>query len=378
MTETFPTADVLRHLLRFKWLIIGLAAVATIAGYLYAHSLPPYFKSTVNCVPPSSDVGGMGAALGGISSTLKDIGLAKLGGKSGESYELIALLFSRTIRDSMISEFKLRDEYGLHGKTMDDVRDEFEDNIEVNLHAEGNYEISMWSKDPKKAVQMCRSFIAHVNDISNRISRTEATKSAAYLETRIAMMDSTLAVLTDSLSSYSKKYRVYSPLDQASASDKALAEVKGELLKQETLLGILESNYGKNDPQVRNSAAIVERLKAQYEEAQTKPGFAGNFALSDAAGIGASYLRMYAEFEAFTKLKAFMMPTLEQARLDMNKTAPVLLVVDEPVPAEEKDKPRRLVIALGAGVGMFVTMIIVLLLGRAWKMTMSTVGEARA
>lgn len=378
MTETFPTADVLRHLLRFKWLIIGLAAVATIAGYLYAYSLPPYYKSTVNCVPPSSDVGGMGGALGGISSTLKDIGLAKLGGKSGESYELIALLFSRTIRDSMISEFKLRDEYGLHGKTMDDVRDEFEDNIEVNLHAEGNYEISMWSKDPQKSVQMCRSFIAHVNDISNRISRTEATKNAAYLETRLAMMDSTLALLTDSLSDYSRKYRVYSPLDQASASAKALAEVKGELLKQETLLGILETNYGKSDPQVRNAAAIVERLKTQYEEAQTKPGFAGNFALSDAAGIGASYLRMYAEFEAFTKLKAFMLPTLEQARLDMNKTAPVLLVVDEPALAEEKDKPRRLVIALGAGIGMFVTLIIALLLGRAWKMTMSTVGEARA
>jgi uncharacterized protein involved in exopolysaccharide biosynthesis len=62
----------------------------------------------------------------------------------------------------------------------------------------------------------------------------------------------------------------------------------------------------------------------------------------------------------------------------MNKTAPVLLVVDEPALAEEKDKPRRLVIALGAGIGMFVTMIIALLLGRAWKMTMSTVGEARA
>ncbi len=378
MTETFPTADVLRHLLRFKWLIIGLAAVATIAGYLYAHSLPPYYKSTVNCVPPSSDVGGMGGALGGISSTLKDIGLAKLGGKSGESYELIALLFSRTIRDSMISEFKLRDEYGLIGKTMDDVRDEFEDNIEVNLHAEGNYEISMWSKDPQKAVEMCRSFIAHVNEISNRISRTEATKNAAYLESRLAMMDSTLGVLTDSLSAYSKKYRVYSPLDQASASAKALAEVKGELLKQETLLGILETNYGRNDPQVRNAAAVVDRLKVQYEDAQTKPGFAGNFALSDAAGIGASYLRMYAEFEAFTKLKAFMLPTLEQARLDMNKTAPVLLVVDEPAPAEEKDKPRRMVIALGAGVGMFVTMIIALLLGRAWKITMSTAGEARA
>lgn len=378
MTQSFPTADVLRHLLRFKWLIIGLSAVAAIAGYLYAYSLPPYYKSTVNCVPPSSDVGGMGGALGGISSTLKDIGLAKLGGKSGESYELIALLFSRTIRDSMISEFKLRDEYGLHGKPMDDIRDEFEDNVEVNLHAEGNYEISMWSKDPAKAVQMCQSFISHVNDISNRISRTEATKNAAYLETRITMMDSTLTALTDSLSEYSKKYRVYSPLDQASAAAKALAEVKGELLKQETILGILEQNYGKNDPQVRNAAAVVERLRSQYEDAQTKPGFAGNFSLNDAAGIGASYLRMYAEFEAFTKLKAFMLPSLEQARLDMNKTAPVLLVVDEPIPAEEKDKPRRMVIALGSGVGMFVTILIALLLGRAWKLTMAPAGEVRA
>jgi uncharacterized protein involved in exopolysaccharide biosynthesis len=87
---------------------------------------------------------------------------------------------------------------------------------------------------------------------------------------------------------------------------------------------------------------------------------------------------MYAEFEAFTKLKAFMLPTLEQARLDMNKTAPVLLVVDEPVLAEEKDRPRRMVIALGAGVGVFVSMIIILLLIRAWKLTMSSSGEARA
>lgn len=378
MTDSFPTADVLRYLLRFKWLIVSLAAVATIIGYLYAYSLPPYYKSTINCVPPSSDVGGLGGALGGISSTLKDIGLAKLGGKSGESYELIALLFSRTIRDSMIHEFKLRDEYELQRETMEDVREEFENNVEINLHAEGNYEISMWSKDPKKAAEMCHRFVANVNDISNRISRTEATKNATYLATRLAMMDSTLAALTDSLGAYSKEYRVYSPLDQASAAAKALAEVKGELLKQETVLGILEQNYGKNDPQVRNTASIVQRLREQYESAQTQPGFAGNFALNEAAGIGASYLRMYAEFEAFTKLKAFMLPSLEQARLDMNKTAPVLLVVDEPVLAEEKDRPRRMVIALGAGVGMFVSMIIILLLIRAWKLTMSSSGEARA
>jgi len=184
------------------------------------------------------------------------------------------------------------------------------------------------------------------------------------------VIDSVLAALTDSLQQYSSKYRLFSPLDQATASAKALAETKGELLKQEAILGILEQNYGKNDPQVRSTRSLVTQLQDQYERAQTQPGFAGNFALTDAAGVGASYLRMYADFEAHTKLKAFLLPSLEQAKLDINKAAPALLVVDTPVAPEERDRPKRAFIALGAGVGVGIFFVLILLAVRGWRMLM--------
>jgi len=368
MTQQFPTVDILRYLARFKWWLLGVVALTTLGAYLYARSLPEYFKATINCVPPSQQMGGMGGALGGISSTLKDIGLAKLGGTSGETYEFITILFTRTIRDSMIQRFDLIREYAMEGEPMNDVRSELEDNLEVQYHAEGNYEISIWSQNPQKSVEMCNTFVSYANDITNRIQRQEAEKSAFYLEQRIGVIDSVLSALTDSLQRYSRDYRLFSPLDQATASAKALSETKAELLKQEAILGILEQNYGKDDPQVRSTRSLVTQLKDQYERAQTQPGFAGNFALTDAAGVGASYLRLYADFEAHTKLKAFLLPSLEQAKLDMNKTAPALLIVDQPVAPEKRDKPKRAFIALGAGLGVGVLFLLVLLAVRGWRM----------
>ncbi len=375
MTDTFPTAEIIRYILRFKWLIITLVVVSSVGAYVWARTLPEYYKATINCVPPSTEIGGLGSALGGLSSTLKDIGLSKLSGKAGESYEFIAILFTRTIRDSMIRRFDLVKEYEMEGEVMDDVRSELDDNLEVNLRPEGNYEISAWSRTPAKSVEMCKVFVQYANDITNRIQRQEAEKSALYMERRLAMMDSILAALTDSLSRYSRDYRLFSPLDQAQASAKALSEAKAELLKQETLLELLQQNYGSSDPQVKNQSALVRQLRTQFEAVQTQPGFAGNFALTDATGIGASYLRLYADFEAHTKLKAFLMPSLEQARLDMNKTAPALIVVDDPETPEKRDKPKRAFIAAGTGVGVGILTILIILGMRGWSMMMSRTAQ---
>lgn len=375
MTEHFPTVDILRYIGRFKWLILGLVVVSAAAAYFWARAQPEYYKATINCVPPSSELGGLGNALGGLSSTLKDIGLSKLSGKSSESFEFIAILFTRTIRDSMIKRFDLVREYELEGEVMDDVRSELDENLEVNFRPEGNYEISAWSRTPEKSVEMCKAFVNYANEINNRIQREEAAKSATYMEQRLVMMDSTLAALTDSLSRYSREYRLFSPLDQAQASARALSDVKAELLKQETILGLLAQNYGKEDPQVRNQSNLVQQLRTQFESAQTQPGFAGNFALTDATGIGASYMLLYADFEAHTKLKAFLMPSLEQARLDMNKTAPALIVVDDPEVPQKRDKPKRMFIAAGTGIGIGIITLLILLAVRGWNMMMARANE---
>lgn len=366
----FPTTDLIRLLLRRWWLIALISVVTGLGTWLYVRTLPEYFKSTINCVPPRSDNSGLTGALGGISSTLKDFGLNKLGGKGAESYDFIALLFTRTLRDTMISRFRLAEEYEMVGKPAQHIREEFESNLEIDLRPEGNYEITIWSRDPKKAALMAETFVREANLLTNRVQREEAVKSAEYLEERVARMDSTISALGDSLAWYSRTYMIFSPLDQAKSAATALASAKEEVLKQETALGLLESVYGAGDPQVRTQRSLVEQLKKQYGQLQVEPGLTGNVPVKDAAGIGISYLRVFAEFEAFSKLKAFLLPTLEQTRLDMNKSTPSLLVVDAPVIAEMKDRPKRSLISAGAALGAGVITMLIMMVMFAWRRLM--------
>lgn len=372
MSEPFSTASTLRLLLRYKWLIIGVTGVLAVGTYLYTRTLPNYYKSTINCVPAASDQGLLGGAMGGLSTALKDFGLSKLGGKQGEQYEFIVVMFTRQIRDSMIQRFGLVTEYEMEDKPMKDVRKEFDDNLDIELHAEGNYEITIWSKDSLKAAEMCRAFVSYANTIANDIHRKDAEKTFAYVSQRIEMIDSTLDAITDSLSYYSRTYMMFSPEDQAKASASALAEAKANLMKQETLLGLLESSYGADDPQVRAQANMVKEIKVQFEKVQNQPGFAGNFSMTDAAGLGATYMRHMGDFEAHAKLKAILMPTLEQAQLDRMKATPSLLVVDDPIPAEKKDRPKRGLIAAGTGLGGGILVILFLLSRQAVRQLMGT------
>ncbi len=365
--RSFPTSDLIQTLLRRWWVVALVTVVVGLATYLYARTMPEYFKAEVNCVPPRSDNSIMGNALGGLSNTLKDIGLSKMAGKSAEGYEFIVLLYTRALRDSMITRFKLHEEYDMQGESMADVRGEFDKNLEIEYAPEGNYTIAIWSRNPQKAVDMCVGFVEEANAITNRVQREEASKAAVYLERRLSKMDSSIAALSDSLAMYARKYLIFSPPDQAKAASSALATGKAEVWQQETLLGLLQQSYGADDPQVRTQRQLVDELKKQYRRMETQPGIAGNLSISDGAGVAVRYMRVYSEFEAFSKIKAFLMPSLEQTHLDMNKTSPSLLIIDYPEAAVKKDKPKRTLIAGGAALGAGLLALCCLMISFAWS-----------
>lgn len=366
-TPTVPTRTLLSAYYRYRWWIFGTTAVVAVATLLYMLTLPNYYRSNINCVPPKVDQTSLGSGIGGLGSALKDIGLSKLGGSAAAGYEFTVFLFARSVRDTMIDRFDLVKEYELEGQPRKVVLEEFESNLEIDVHPEGNYEIAFFSKDAKKAAEMCRVFVDEVNELANRVARDEAGKVTKYMERRVAGMDSSISVISDSLTAFSRKYQIVSPLDQAEATVKAVVDAKANVLKQETLLGILRESYGDGDPQVRSQQRLVEELQRQSEDMMNKPGFAGQFSISDGAGLGMRYLRMYAELEALMKVKAFMIPTLEQARLDQTRNTPNLYVVDEPVVAEKKARPKRTLIAASSGIGAGILALLIITISVAWR-----------
>ena len=334
-----------------------MVIIAGVIASVVAFMMPPWYKATVNIVPPNNPGGALGGMLGGMTSALKDIGLSKLGGKS-ESYTYLTVLESRSFKDSLIHEFKLHEEYDLPDTNMKAIRDVFKENLEVELTSEGNYNISITSKSPEKAVKMANRAVEIANDISLRLSRMEASTNREYLEKRIAITEEKIASIGDSLRKLSGKTLLFSPVDQAGAIATSLAEIKAQVMKSEVQYELLKNTVGENDPATTTQKFALDELRSKLFDAENKSGFAGNFALRDAMGVGVRYAQFYAEFEGLTKVKVFLKPMLEQAILDEHKNAPTMYILDEAVIPQKKSRPMRAVIIGGAMLGMLIIMCV--------------------
>lgn len=366
--------EVLATLIKHKWIIIIFTLVLTIVSFFYALSMEVQYKSTANVVPPSNAADGLlGGALSGISSKLKDFGITKVGGGGGggQSYELSVLMESRSVFDSMITKFELIKSYKVKNNSRELARDILSGNIEILNYKEGNIEFSIWDNDPKKAAEMTNEFINIVNDKAIEMNQKEAAANITYLEKRIEHTDEILLKLGDSLAVYSKKYQIYSPDDQASVYSEALSELTTTVMKMETEYEISKNKLGENDPYTVVLKDYVKQARTRLQDAKTKPGLIGNFSLNDVSKVGMEYMRLYTEYEAHSKMKIFLMPTLEKTKLDMVSNNNYLFVVDPAVPSEKKDRPKRSLIVIGTFAGAFILSILLVLLINIYNNTKS-------
>ncbi len=344
---------VLRMLLRNAKYIIGLSVVAAIVAGILAFQLPNIYTATVSAVPPRKSSSTLDAAMSSVSTTLREFGLTKIGGKKGESFDFVVLLQSRQIQDSLIFTFKLAQAYGLPDTAMTKIREELSDRLAINVEAEGNYTVSIDDTDPKRAADMANFIIREANELSARLDRAETEVLYKQYESKVTATDRQISELRDSISRYGRNNKLFSPADQAKAAATALAELKAQKMKAQVAASILESSYGKDDPITQQQNTVVRELQAKEAEAEGGSGFLGNSSLADAAGTALPYIRMTAELEALIKLKAFLLPSFEQVKLDLNKLSPSLYVVDEAQAPQKKSRPKRSLLILGAGIGAF-------------------------
>jgi capsule polysaccharide export protein KpsE/RkpR len=269
--------------------------------------------------------------------------------------------------DTLINSYELSAEYELPKEDREELYKEFLSNYEVELSPEGNYNVTVLSKDKEKAAKMANDVVRIANNISLRMQKAEAETNRAYMDMRLKRTDSILNSIAQELGRYSSQSLVFSPLDQAQAVSEALATLKASALKQEIQLELLKNTYGEKDPSTIAGEKLLNEMKEQVYKAENKPGFAGNFALRDGLKVGAKYMKLYTEYEAMSKVKAFLMPMLEQAKLDEIREAPTMYVLDYAKPAFKKSRPKRLTIAAGTALGIFVLSCLILIISNQMK-----------
>ena len=367
-TPQKPTSDGLYFfavLIKHKLFIIIMTIIAAITSVVISFLLPIWFSSTVNFVPPMESASK--SSTSGLSSIMKEFGASKIGSSSKDEYTMLVFLNSRSVIDSMIRKYDLIKRYDMEKNYYRDVRKEFLSNVKVEYLQEGNYELTVWDYDSVLAAEMANDYIEVTNYFAEKTRNEELTANINYLTNRISSIDSVIGEISEELWKISKGKSMFAPEEQSKAAATALASIKATELEYEVYYDYYSKMLGEDDPQTQNVKELYSAAKSKVNDAFSKPGFIGNFALQDAAPIAIDYLTKYADIEALTKTKALLITSLEKANLDYHNNNRNFFIVDKAIPSDVKDRPKRVLICAGGTFSGFILSILIVLIFNGLK-----------
>jgi len=279
----------------WKWrrfIIINLlAASIVIAGITLL--IPNRYKSVARMLPPKQRGGSsLPSSISQLAQNFLPLGTLSRLGASQDTYNYIAILQSYTSMERLIKKFNLAEVYDVSPRgSIERTMKELEDNVGFKIEDEGTITITVWDTDPKRAADMANYLIEVLNDISLRLGTKEATDNRIFVEKRYLKVLSDLKATEDTLKRFQRKYGIYS--------------------LQEALSGKFLSSFVPLDK--------VPELTMDY-------------------------IRLYRDLEIQNKILEFALPLYEQAKVDEQKEIPAVLVLDNAVPAEKKDTPKRMLL----------------------------------
>ncbi len=333
-------------LLRYKWFIIGLSVLVTAGTAVYLFGFAqPYYKSTANILPARRAGGGMLDNLAsGISSTFKDLGLTQIAGKNRSDgiYSPLALIESRELQEQLIREFDLIKVYDV--PDMNAALGIFSENVSVDILEEGNISVGYEDTDPQRAATIANRLVVALNDVNSRLAMEEAKFNKAYVERRWSKLLSDLDSAEFALGEFQRKYGVYELKEQARAQLEMLGNLETQRYASEIQLRNAEQLYGMQ-------SAETQVLRTQFDELSSKlhslksgmdrSATSYFVPMQVLPNVALEYLQLTREVEIQSKLKAFLLPTYEQAKMDESRQSLLYIVLDKAIPPVHKSRPKR-------------------------------------
>jgi len=341
-TKNINLLDILVIFLKWKKQILfstGIICIISIVLYFFVYDLIFFSYSTIKSDPKASSIIGTGIEIPDIG----DLGdLDMTGGKSGKqlaSYEKI--LTSRRCLEGLILKFNLmeRDEY----RFMEDaIKDFAEEKLEIKTDKQsGIMTIGVYDKDPVLAKDMVEYLLHQLDIINIELSIQSAKNNRMFIETRFYNAKDDLTKSEDSLKSFQLIYGIAPDL-QIKASAQSIFTLEAELKAEEVKLDVLKKILSADQPEVKTQEAKVNSLKSKIVEINTSTDLGDFLRLGNSAQVAMSFLRLQRNVEIQTKIMTFLLPLYEQAKIEEKKETPTILILDKPVVAEKKKKPKRL------------------------------------
>jgi uncharacterized protein involved in exopolysaccharide biosynthesis len=319
--------------LKTQWkLIIGIAALGGIIGFVYASFQKPSYLATTTFVLEEDKGGGMGGAMGLASSFGFDLG----GGGGGlfTSSNIIELMKSR-----LVVEKTLLNPVQIAGKEIS-LADYY---IQINELKEG------WAKKPT---------LANINFPVN----ADRTKFSLEQDSILYGISSGLTKNNLVIAQKDKKVSIISLT--VKTESELFSKLFCEQLLKETSDFYIETKSKKSRLNVDILQHQADSIRAELNSAITGVATASDnvYNLNPAYNVKKTpSTRRQVDVQANTAILSQLVAQLELSKVALRKETPLIQTLDHPIlPLEKKEKSPIIFLLIGMFVGLVISIIITL------------------
>ncbi|HTU48619.1 MAG TPA: Wzz/FepE/Etk N-terminal domain-containing protein [Bryobacteraceae bacterium] len=328
--------------------VILTAVIATPAVFL----LPVKYRAEAVILTPQQGQSSL-SAMAQIAGAGQGLNLSALGLLSGfglrnPSELYIGILESRTIADSLIERFKLKQVY--HEKYLVTARKNLERNTTIKSGKDSLIHIQVEDKNPNRAADLANAYVDELSKHNAKLALTEASERRVFFESQLFREKEALADAEVALQNTQQATGLVAPAGQAEALLRAGAQLRAEILGRQAQLAAMSTYAADSNPRLQILKREVGALQAEFNDFQRGEHKTGTLELptGELPEAGLKYVRKLREVKYHEALFEILAKQYEAARLDEAKSAPLVQVVDQAVIPEKRSWPPRTILVLGA------------------------------
>jgi len=355
--ESLHLLDVLIVLSRRRKFVVGFTLGAALLAVIFVLVVPSTYTATTTVMPPSQNSSMSSALLGqlGGSSALASVAGASLGIKN-PSDMYVSLFLSRTIEDSMVQRFGLKDRY--KKKKESDARTAFEKHTTVALGTkDGLIRITATDRDPKEAADIANAYVDEFRKLSATLAISEASRRRIFFEQQLLEAKENLTTAEETLKHTEQSTGVLQIDSQARSLIESAANLRAQVVAKEVQLQGMRSYATEDNPDVVTAEQQLTALKAQLAKlAGTDEGSGSDFVVpkGKVPEAGMEYLRRIRDVKYYETISELIAKQFEIAKLDEARQGSIIQVVDVAVTPDKRSFPKRTVTVLVATLLGFV------------------------
>jgi uncharacterized protein involved in exopolysaccharide biosynthesis len=358
-------------------LLLRVAGIALVLSAATAFLIPKRYESVARLMPPEQSSSGAamlamlaGHSLGGLGGLGNLAGL--LGGRTSSAL-YIDLLHSRSISDHIIDRFDLQRVYKKRYR-IDTVKYLAHHTTMVDDKKSGVITVTFNDTDPRRAQAIAQAYLDELNSLLTHANTSSARREREFIEKRLVNVQAELQAAEKALGQFSSNNVTFDIKEQTHAMVDAAAKLQGELIVGQSELDSLQQIYGEENVRVRAVRARIGVLKSELAKmsgsSSDEPSGASSElypSLRQIPKLAVPYADLYRRVKIQETVFELLSQQYELSRIEEAKDTPVVSVFDQPLVAEKKFFPPRLLIILIVTVFAVITTSFYIVLTSMWQ-----------